>query len=317
MISIHELNHKETNQSPTDDDTLENTLMKEKNKKRMRFWQFVVVITCFITYGLNYFTRNHVYVTTNKFKKYLDPNNDSNAQKWLGMMYTVGQIGFFVSKLICSFLIDTKINSGVKPLAFGLIGVPICTTIIALFNIKDYTFRILFVLIMYTLTKACQAPQWSGVIKILSDWIDYRYYGRVVSFMSLSYLAGDALTRAIFAYVLTFNKMNHWQPIFYFASVLTIIAVIPLLILVKDSPINRGLNKPEPNPSNIYSQQNMHMKELKKIKQETDNYHSVEGNIKFKSQTKSYLIKNLSQSKSWILLKPLLPQMMFYFIILF
>eukprot|EP01084_Bolivina_argentea_P031372 58072_1 len=171
---------------------------------------------------------------------------------------------------------------------------------------------------------ACQAPQWSGVIKIISDWIDYQYYGRVVSFMSLSYLAGDAVTRAIFAYVLTINKMNNWENIFYFASVMTIIAVIPLLILVKDSPIKRGLNKPKPNPDNVYEKQRH--KSLSQIKAKTD-YHSVieleQENKQQNNNNNTDMVNELifnttktyskfSQSKSWILLKPLLPQLMFY-----
>eukprot|EP01083_Nonionella_stella_P093352 261605_1 len=267
----------------------------EDTKKRMKRWQLIVVITVALCYACNYFTRNQIYVTTNSFKSYLDPNNPDNAHKWMSIMFTFGQFGYFLSKLIVSFLMDTKIHSGVQPLVCGMVLVPIMTAIIALFNIEHYTYRIIFCITMYTFICAAQSPLWSGVMKLTSNWIDYQYYGRVMSFMSLSYLAGDAITRWIFAYILSIDEFNNWRSIFYFASAIAIVAVIPLLLIVRDSPIQRGLPLPQQNPNNVYSECNKH-----------DKYQSVED-----------LGQTQSTCTSWILMKPLLRDMMFYFIILF
>ena len=282
--------------------------------RRQLIWKIVVVTTCFICYGLTYFTRNHLYVTTDSFKNYLDPNNENNAQKWLGIMYTFGWIGLLISKLLFSIFIDTTLKSGVKPFAFGLITVPILSIVMALVNIENnITFRILICIAIWTLLRGCIAPQWCGIMKIMSNWINYQQYGRVMSIMSLSYLIGDSFTRFVYAYILTFDIFNdNWRTVFYFGSFMTLIAVIPLLIFVKDSPIQRGLELPTENPDNAYSKSNIQP-------QNDSNYRSVDdGRNSIISEHSQYeIVQNgIKNTKLWPLLQPLMIEPMFYFIIL-
>eukprot|EP01084_Bolivina_argentea_P129883 229357_1 len=299
--------------------------MSVEYKQRELFWQIVVVTTCFICYGLNYFTRNHIYVSSDSFKQYLVPNDENKAQQWLGTMYAVGLIGLFVSKLFISFFIDTTIKSGVKPLGFCLLFVAVITVIMALIHIShNQSLRIFICILLWTLLKACQAPQWAGVIKIISNWISYHQYGRVISIMSLSFLAGDAFTRLVYSYLLTIpfvsdnNIYSEWRIIFFFGSIITSIASIPLFVLVKDSPLERKLNLSQQNPDNAYAycDKNDCQQKLTEITE----YQSISGlNIECQ-HTKQ--IKHVERgnrcdcNQLWTLLKPLLFKPMFYFVIL-
>jgi OPA family glycerol-3-phosphate transporter-like MFS transporter len=88
------------------------------------------------------------------------------------------------------------------------------------------------------------------MIKIISCWYDYRSHSRIIGFLSLSFLFGDAFARAYLSLFLVLGFK--WNIIMIISGFTLFFAVIPSLIFVKSSP--KSINEEEPisNPENIF-----------------------------------------------------------------
>ena len=230
-----------------------------QDQKRLLCWQIVVVLTCFLAYVMIYFCRDHIYVTEDAFKRdYLYPDNDDRAQYYLGIMLSIGYVGYGCGKLLFSLIADKIIKSGVKILIICAVGsaffsflFAMLPTIDNIFDNNDQSGKITISMILFTLIRFTSSFGWFGIIKIIGYWIPYSAHGRIMSFVSLSYLIGDTFVRVILGIILGFGF--GWRDIFLFCAFITCSTVVPVFLLIKDKPSQRGLPNAEENPNNIYN----------------------------------------------------------------
>src|SRR6201996_3627099 len=96
-----------------------------------------------------------------------------------------------------------------------------------------------------------QSLGWAGLVKLTSRWFSYTAYSSVMAVLSLSYLFGDAVSRAIMSVLLAHGF--GWRGIFATGAGLLTILLLCNLIFLRDSPESCQLPLPEENPLNLFS----------------------------------------------------------------
>ncbi len=93
----------------------------------------------------------------------------------------------------------------------------------------------------------------AGMVKVSSRWFSYHSYGTVMGVISLSYLFGDAASRAFMAWLIGHGLA--WRSIFMVTGGTLFLLFLANLILLKENPGAVGELEPEGNPSSIVSEQ--------------------------------------------------------------
>ena len=96
-----------------------------------------------------------------------------------------------------------------------------------------------------------QSLGWAGMVKITSRWFSWSTYGSVMAVLSLSYLFGDAISRAAMSVLLT--QGVGWRGLFVAGAVLLAVLLAANLFFLRESPAAYGLTAPEENPLNLFS----------------------------------------------------------------
>src|ERR1700733_9219324 len=96
-----------------------------------------------------------------------------------------------------------------------------------------------------------QSLGWAGLIKVTSRWFSYSTYGSVMGVLSLSYLFGDAVSRAIMSLLLAHGF--GWRGVFAAGAGLLSVLLLANLIFLRDTPQSYHLPPPEENPLNLFS----------------------------------------------------------------
>jgi MFS transporter, OPA family, glycerol-3-phosphate transporter len=97
-----------------------------------------------------------------------------------------------------------------------------------------------------------QSAGWVGLVKVSSRWFSYSIYGFVMAVISLSYLFGDAASREIMALLL--GAGMGWRGLFLTGAGLLSALFLANLILLRETPQERGLSAPRTNPLNVYAE---------------------------------------------------------------
>ncbi len=96
-----------------------------------------------------------------------------------------------------------------------------------------------------------QSMGWVGLVKVASRWFSYSTYGTVMAVLSLSFLFGDAGCRWVMS-----ELMAHglgWRGVFVVAAASLAVLLIANVLLLRETPEERGLPAPEANPLNVYA----------------------------------------------------------------
>eukprot|EP01084_Bolivina_argentea_P108982 194788_1 len=292
-------------------------LNDETLHKKERIWQAITLITCFLAYIFIYFCRNHLYVVNTNFKTYLNSSNEQQAQKYLGIMLAFGYGAYLSGKIFFSLITDTWIKSGAKALMITMILAPITSFLFAIINIdNNESLRIIIVIILWCILRIAQASGWIGIVKIVSNWIPYQYHGRAMSFIALSFLLGDFVTRIILGAVLTYTEK--WQHIFMFSSAITMTFAIPTAILVRDNPTSRGLPTQLENPDNVYNGNMCAKTDDNSVESYESNSHNKMETFDIGSNTNEEIKYDYSYSnQTWRVLKPLLNNFDFWLVLIY
>ncbi len=203
-------------------------------------WHKWTVVIMIIGYAGYYLCRSHFSVTKPLILE--DLKSSGVNKETLGHIAGVGTALYAVGKFIFGSLAD--VMGGRKMFLLGMVGA-------VLFSILFGAGGAPFFLMAWCGNRFVQASGWVGMVKLSSRWFSHSVYGRVMGFISLSYLFGDFLSR-LFISKLIQDGMG-WKSIFYVcAGVLAVIA-IPTFIVLRDHPSERGLPEPEANPESLFA----------------------------------------------------------------
>jgi OPA family glycerol-3-phosphate transporter-like MFS transporter len=167
----------------------------------------------------------------------------SQAQVRLGFMASLGTVAYAAGKFICGALAD--MFGGRRNFLAGMAG--------------SILFTVLFVLSggfpLFTLAwignRLFQSAGWSGLVKVSSRWFSYSTYGTVMAVLSLSFLFGDAGCRWVMSQLMAHGM--GWRGVFFAAAGSLAVLLAANLLLLRETPEERGLPSPDANPLNVYA----------------------------------------------------------------
>jgi len=163
----------------------------------------------------------------------------------LGMVASIGVLAYAFGKFLSGALAD--LIGGRRNFLLGMGGAVLFTLLFAAGgSLPIFT-------LAWIGNRALQSTGWVGMVKLTSRWFSYSAYSGVMGVISLSYLFGDAASRAFMAWLLALEF--GWRAVFTTAgSVLGAIFVITWLFLY-DTRTELGFGEPEANPENLFAGQ--------------------------------------------------------------
>jgi sugar phosphate permease len=208
-------------------------------------WHLLTVSLLFLGYGGYYFCRSDYSVALPLIiaEEVRKGTPASVAQIRLGSIASLGVLVYAIGKFPSGGLADRF--GGRRNFLGGMFG--------------SILFTVLFMLgggfPVFTLAwlgnRLVQSLGWAGLVKVTSRWFSYTAYGSVMAVLSLSYLFGDAISRAIMSLLLAHGF--GWRGVFAAGAGLLSVILLCHLIFLRDSPQSYHLPPPEENPLNLFS----------------------------------------------------------------
>jgi OPA family glycerol-3-phosphate transporter-like MFS transporter len=207
-------------------------------------WHAATIVLLGVGYSGYYFCRSNLSVVLPDLIHDLAQHGvtASEAQVRLGFIASAGTMAYAVGKFISGSMAD--LFGGRRNFLGGMAG--------------SILFTLLFVLSggfpLFTLAwvgnRLFQSTGWVGLVKVASRWFSYSTYGTVMAVLSLSYLFGDAACRWVMSQLMGFGL--GWRGVFLAAAGSLAVLLLANLILLRETPEERGLPAPEANPLNVY-----------------------------------------------------------------
>lgn len=172
----------------------------------------------------------------------------SDAQVRLGLIASMGTVAYAVGKFLSGSMAD--LFGGRRSFLGGMGG----SILFTLLFIAGGGFP-LFTL-AWVGNRFFQSMGWVGLVKVASRWFSYSAYGTVMAVLSLSYLFGDAACRWVMGRLLAMGM--GWRGVFVAGAGSLAALLLANLLLLRETPEERGLPSPEANPLNVYAEDGNH-----------------------------------------------------------
>jgi sugar phosphate permease len=210
----------------------------------LRRKQGLTLALLFLGYCACYFCRADLAVATPLLVDELVASGASRADAVLrlGQVASIGTLAYALGKMFLTGLGDWW--GGRRNFLIGLGGATFFSALFALGGGFP-----LFTL-AWIGNRLTQSIAWSGLLKVSSRWFDFRSYGTVVGFLSVSYLVGDAVARQWMASLLASG--HGWRSLFWLGAAAAGLMFAANLLWLRESRVDAGFIPAEANPANLY-----------------------------------------------------------------
>ncbi len=215
------------------------------DSRRVTRWHVLTILLLFLGYSGYYFCRSDYSVALPLIiaEQVRKGTPAGVAQIRLGSIASLGVLAYAIGKFPSGGLADRF--GGRRNFLGGMFG--------------SIVFTVLFMVgggfPIFTLAwlgnRLVQSLGWTGMVKVTSRWFSYTTYGSVMAVLSLSYLFGDAVSRAIMSLMLAHGF--GWRGLFGAGAALLSVLLLLNLIFLRESPAAYDLPLPEENPLNLFS----------------------------------------------------------------
>jgi sugar phosphate permease len=208
--------------------------------------QIATVVLLFIGYASLYFCRADLSVSTPLLIDELEAGgvHRDTAIELIGRIASLGVLGYALGKLFLGGLGDYW--GGRVNFLIGLAGATVFTVLFAATGlIPVFT-------IAWIGNRLTQSLSWAGLVKVASKWFNYSSYGTILGILSVSYLAGDAVSRQLMG-VLIHHGFG-WRALFYFAALVAALVLGINVLLLRESRAGLGFEEARTNPLNLFAQ---------------------------------------------------------------
>ncbi len=208
-------------------------------------WHLLTISLLALGYSGYYFCRSDLSVVMPLLIRDLGQHGIAAnvAQVRMGFIASAGVLAYALGKFFFGSVAD--LLGGRKNFLGGMAGSIVFTIVFALSGAFP-----LFTL-AWIGNRLFQSAGWVGLVKVSSRWFSYSVYGTVMAVLSLSYLFGDAAARETMALLL--GAGMGWRGIFFTGAGLLFLLLVANLILLRETPQERGLPAPLTNPLNVYA----------------------------------------------------------------
>jgi OPA family glycerol-3-phosphate transporter-like MFS transporter len=214
-------------------------------RPRFTFWHGATAVLLALGYSGYYFCRSDLSVVLPDLIHDLAQHGitPSQAQIRLGLIASIGTMAYALGKFFSGVLAD--MCTGRRNFLGGMAGSILFTIVFALGGGFP-----LFTL-AWIGNRLFQSQGWAGLVKVSSRWFSYSTYGSAMAVVSLSFLFGDAGCRWAMSALMAHGV--GWHGVFFFAAASLGVLMLTNLVLLRETPRERGLPGPEVNPRNVYA----------------------------------------------------------------
>ena len=208
-------------------------------------WHAATIALLALGYAGYYFCRSNLSVVLPDLIRYLAQRGitASEAQVQLGFIASAGTVAYAVGKFISGSMADLF---GGRRNFLGGMGGSIFFTLLFMAGGGFPLFTLAWVG-----NRLLQSTGWVGLVKVTSRWFSYSTYGTVMAVLSLSYLFGDAGCRWIMGQLMAHGV--GWRGVFLAAAGSLAVLMVANVLLLRETPEERGLPAPKANPLNVYA----------------------------------------------------------------
>jgi len=207
---------------------------------RLLHWQVLTVALMLLGYSGYYLCRSNYSVALPLIEAELVARgfSASIARIRLGTIASLGVAAYAIGKFPAGALSDYL--GGRRNFLGGMFGSVLCILLFALGGgVPLFT-------LAWVGNRLVQSVGWAGLVKISSRWFSYHTYGTVMAILSLSFLFGDAASRAFLAWLI--GKGLGWRGVFVVAAATLFLVFLLNLALLKETPTEIGEAEPQANP---------------------------------------------------------------------
>jgi sugar phosphate permease len=207
---------------------------------RLFRWQLVTVLLMLFGYSGYYLCRSNFSVALPLIADELAQRGLSSGivRIRMGTIASLGVAAYAIGKFPAGAIADYL--GGRRNFLGGMVGSVLFTLLFALSGGLP-----LFTL-AWVGNRLVQSWGWAGMVRVSSRWFSYRIYGTVMGIISLSFLFGDAASRAFLAWLI--GKGLGWRGIFVVAAATLFLLFLVNLMVLKETPQAIGESEPPANP---------------------------------------------------------------------
>ena len=212
---------------------------------RFTAWHATTIALLAFGYSGYYFCRSNLSVVLPDLIQDLARHGigANEAQVRLGFIASAGTMAYALGKFVSGSMAD--LFGGKRNFVGGMAGSIVFTVLFAMGGGFP-----LFTL-AWIGNRLFQSTGWVGLVKVTSRWFSYSTYGTVMAVLSLSYLFGDAGCRWVMGWLLAMGV--GWRGVFLAGAGSLAALLVANLMLLRETPEERGLPSPEANPLNVYA----------------------------------------------------------------
>lgn len=213
---------------------------------RFTVWHGATLALLAFGYSGYYFCRSNLSVVLPDMIQDLTRHgiSASEAQVRFGFIASAGTMAYAIGKFVSGSLAD--LFGGRRSFLSGMTGSILFTT----FFLLSGGFP-LFTL-AWIGNRYFQSMGWVGLVKVASRWFSYSIYGTVMAVLSLSFLFGDAGCRWVMSQLMAHGV--GWRGVFVAAAGSLAALLLANVMLLRETPEERGLPAPDANPLNVYAE---------------------------------------------------------------
>ena len=215
--------------------------------RRMARRQALTAGLLFVGYSGYYACRSNFSVSMPRIAGELVAKGESadaaGAKVRLGRVVSFGTLAYAAGKFLGGGPSDAL--GGRRTFLLGMAGAILCTLAFALGDgLPVFTAA-------WVGNRFIQSIGWLGVVKLASRWFPYTANGRVMAFLSLSFLFGDAAARAFMGRL--FAAGLGWRGVFFAVAALLGALLVANAWLLKEDPGRVGLPEPPADPGTVFA----------------------------------------------------------------
>lgn len=143
----------------------------------------------------------------------------------LGLLASAGTLLYAVGKMVHGPMADRF--GGKRLFTYGMLGAIAFTLLFGLGGPPLF-------MLAWAGNRFVQSAGWGGMVRIVANWSPARVYGAVMALISLSYLAGDFLSRLLLGYWVSNGAT--WQDLYTNSAIGLALIAIPALLLLRERP---------------------------------------------------------------------------------
>ncbi len=221
------------------------TLPRNSRQPRLTRWHVATIALLAVGYMGYYFCRSNFSVVLPLLIEEMGRHGMSAdaAKIHFGTIVSAGVFAYAIGKFLSGSTAD--LFGGRKNFLGGMAGSIVFTLVFAASGTLP------FFTLAWIGNRLVQSGGWAGLVKVTSRWFDYSRYGSVMGVLCLSYLFGDAACRYIMSLLL--GAGMGWRGIFVVGAASLAVLLLANWILLRETPVERGLPSPEANPLNLYA----------------------------------------------------------------